>query len=218
MNRRNLFKNLGALLLAERLGALHSAWAAGNKLPPPGLQRINGDVRVNGQTAREGMPILPGDTISTGKNSEAIYVIGKDAYLQRDQSVVSISSDTLKGGLRILTGKLMSVFGKGDKQIATGTATIGIRGTGCYIEAAEEKVYFCLCYGKADVASIKDPSHSETIESTYHDHPVYLHASGEKMMVPADVINHTDAELTLLESLVGRVPPFYGQSGYYKKY
>jgi hypothetical protein len=31
-----------------------------------------------------------------------------------------------------------------------------------------------------------------------------------KMMVPADVINHTDAELILLESLVGRVPPFGG--------
>ncbi len=204
--------------MAERLGVLHSAWATGNKLPPPGLQRITGDVRVNGQMAREGMPILPGDTISTGKNSEAIYVIGKDAYLQRDQSVVSISGDILKGGLRILTGKLMSVFGKGNKQIETGTATIGIRGTGCYIEAAENKVYFCLCYGKADVVSINDPSHSETIESTYHDHPVYLHASGEKMMVPADIINHTDAELTLLESLVGRVPPFYGQSGYYKKH
>lgn len=218
MNRRNLFKNLGALLLAERLGALHSAWAAGNKLPPPGLQRITGDVRVNGQPARQGMPIVPGDTISTGKNSEAIYVIGNDAYLQRDQSIVSISGDTLKAGLRILTGKLMSVFGKGDKQIATGTATIGIRGTGCYIEAAEDKVYFCLCYGKADVASIKDPSHRETIETTYHDHPVYLHASGEKMMVPADVINHTDAELILLESLVGRVPPFYGKTGNYKKY
>jgi hypothetical protein len=31
------------------------------------------------------------------------------------------------------------------------------------------------------------------------------------MMVPAMMMNHSDAELILLESLVGRLPPFYGQ-------
>ncbi len=36
-----------------------------------------------------------------------------------------------------------------------------------------------------------------------------------KMMVMAEVINHTDEELTLLEGLVGRVTPFYGTG---KKY
>jgi hypothetical protein len=30
-------------------------------------------------------------------------------------------------------------------------------------------------------------------------------------MVTAPVINHTDTELILLENLVGRWPPFYGQ-------
>ena len=200
------------MAIADRLVTLHSAWASGNQLPPPGMQRITGKVKINGQEARDRMSINDGDTITTGKNSEAIYVIGNDAYLQRDESVVTITGGTLKGGLQILTGKLMSVFGKGDKHIITSTATIGIRGTGCYIEATAERVYFCLCYGKADVTSIHEPSHSETIETSYHDNPVYLHANGEKMMVPADVINHTDSELILLESLVGRVPPFYGQS------
>jgi hypothetical protein len=28
------------------------------------------------------------------------------------------------------------------------------------------------------------------------------------------MINHSDAELILLESLLGRVPPFYGKAGY----
>ena len=213
MNRRKLLKGMATLVLAERLGALQAAWAAGKKLPPPGLQSFTGEVKVNGQPAREGMPINPGDTISTGAKSQAIYVIGNDAYLQRDNSAVTLSGGTLKNGLRILNGKLLSVFGKGDKQIQTSTATIGIRGTGCYIEADPGKVYFCLCYGKAEITPLKDPAHSETIESRHHDHPLYLHASGEKMMVPADVINHTDSELTLLESLVGRVPPFYGTYG-----
>lgn len=215
MKRRKLLKAMAALAITERLGVLQAAWAAGQKLPPPGMQRFTGDVKVNGQPAREGMLINPGDSITTGRNSQAIYVIGEDAYLQRDNSLVTITGDSVKRGLRILSGKLMSVFAKGEKQIQTSTATIGIRGTGCYIEAGADKVYFCLCYGVAEVSSLKTPAHKEVIETSHHDHPVYLHDSGESMMVPAGMINHTDSELILLENLVGRVPPFYGKYGSY---
>jgi hypothetical protein len=218
MNRRKLLKGMTGLALAEYLGALNAAFAAGGKLPPPGMHRLSGKVEVNGRPARQGMAILAGDTITTGSDGEAIYIIGNDAYLQRDRSTVTLTSNALTNGLRVLNGKLLSVFGKGTKQIETSTATIGIRGTGCYIEAAPDKVYFCLCYGIADVASLKDPTHSETIETRHHDHPVYLHADGTQMMVPADVINHSDSELVLLESLVGRLPPFYGTTGNYAKY
>jgi hypothetical protein len=178
------------------------------------MHRITGQVTVNGQPAREGMLIKPGDTIVTGAKSEAIYVIGQDAYLQRDRSAVSITGDAIKSGLRLISGKLMSVFGKGDKKIETPTATIGIRGTGCYLETEENQVYFCLCYGVADVVSSTDPAKKDTITTNYHDFPVFLLASGEKMMAMATVKNHSDAELILLESLVGRVPPFYGKNTY----
>ncbi len=214
MQRRQLIKGIAALAIAERLGMLQAAWAAGSKLPPPGLYRVTGEVRVNGLIAREGMPVKPGDIISTGAQSEAIYIIGKDAYLQRDRSTVSIAGDALKGSLRVLTGKLLAVFGKGEKRIETGTATIGIRGTGCYIEAEEKQVYFCLCYGTADITSSRMPGKLETIETKHHENPVMLLADGSQMMEKAPMINHTDAELTLLESLVGRLPPFHGQPGY----
>ena len=36
-----------------------------------------------------------------------------------------------------------------------------------------------------------------------------------KSMVPAEVKNHSDSELEMLEALVGRVPPFYGKTGSY---
>lgn len=215
MQRRQLLKGIAGLALAERLGALQAAWAAGNKLPPPGMHRITGDVRINGQPASPGSPIKPGDTVSTGPNSQAIYIIGNDAYLQRDRSTVSLAGQHVRAGLRVVSGKLLAVFGKGDKQIDTPTATIGIRGTGCYIEAEAQKVYFCLCYGKAEISSAQMPNVRETLETSYHDKPVYLHADGRQMMVPASVINHTDSELTLLESLVGRTPPFYGKGGAY---
>lgn len=213
MERRRVLKGIAALALAERLGLLRGAWAAGRGLPPPGLQRIAGRVEVNGRAARQGMPVRPGDTVTTGPASEAIYVVGQDAYLQRESSTVSLSGDPVQAGLRVAAGKLLAVFGKGDKQIATPTATIGIRGTGCYIEAAPDLVYFCLCYGQAEITPHQDPARSARIETRHHDRPLYLHADGSDMMAPASVINHGDAELVLLESLVGRVPPFYGQPG-----
>ena len=44
---------------------------------------------------------------------------------------------------------------------------------------------------------------------------MYIHNDMKmaKMMVPAGVINHSDAELEMLETLVGRTPPFWGQGG-----
>lgn len=218
MQRRRILQASAALGGSVLLSALHAAWAAGGKLPPPGLHRARGDVRINGRPASAGAPVQAGDTITTGADSEAIYIVGNDAWLQRDQSQVTLNGDGLKAGLRILQGKLLSVFGKGEKTLNTSTATIGIRGTGCYIEAEAERVYFCLCYGEAEIVSHRHPEARETIRTVHHDRPLYLLANGEKTMVPASVQNHTDAELILLEALVGRVPPFYGQAGFSSRY
>lgn len=214
MRRRTALKNLAALAAVHGLGFWQAAQAAGMLLPPPGFYRLRGDVRLNDQPARQGMLVGPGDTVTTGADGEAIYIIGKDVYLQRDRSIVSITGDVVKSGLRIITGKLLSVFGKGAKQITVPTATIGIRGTACYIEATAEQVYFCLCYGTVDIVAAHDPAQTATLTTRYHDSPFNLSASG-RFMQPAPVINHTDAELILLESLVGRIPPFQQLPGSY---
>ena len=47
----------------------------------------------------------------------------------------------------------------------------------------------------------------------YHDRPYLLSAdAGVPPMQAAPVINHTDAELIMLEALKGRRPPFMQQS------
>ena len=213
--KRQLLKQLAAagLLGAAGISSLiREALANGNKPVSPGMNKVTGTVTVNGKPAQQGMLIGAGDTIITGAGGEAIYVIGQDAYLQREKSTVSFAANVAGGAvsvMRVLTGKILSVFGKGDKKLETSSATIGIRGTGCYIEAEENRVYFCLCYGVAEVAPAADPSHIERIETKHHDHPIYIHKdSAMPMMVDASVINHTDAELELLESLTGRFPPF----------
>lgn len=215
MDRRQLFRLIAAAGLAPTL--IREALANGSNPVQAGLRKITGLVFVNGKPGVEGMTIAPGDRVVTGPASEAVYVIGQDAFLQRAASEVHFPMDAT-GFLRILTGRLLSVFGKGEKRLFLPTATIGIRGTGCYVEAGSAKTYFCLCYGEAEVIPEVAPQQREIIRTKHHDHPLYIHgdSSMPTSMVAAEVINHTDAELTLLESLVGRLPPFAGQN--YKAY
>lgn len=218
--RRRFLQHTAVLLPAAGLsGLIAEALARGSDPQQQGMRKLSGDVRVNGQAAAVGTLVKPGDTVVTGKGAEAIYVIGQDAYLQRESSSVTFAKDVL----RIISGKLLSVFGRGDKQIKVPTATIGIRGTGCYIETEGEgkqaKAYFCLCYGTAEVTPTAAPAQKETITTRHHDKPHWIHndPAMPRSMVAAGVINHSDAELEMLEALVGRLPPFmdsYGSNRY----
>ena len=102
-------------------------------------------------------------------------------------------------------------------QVTTSTATIGIRGTGWYAESDPEQTYFCTCYGRTEVAANSDPKNKETIVTKHHDRPVYILAkpTSGRVIRNAPFINHTDQELMLIETLVGRTPPFVFPKGDY---
>ncbi len=220
--RRRMLKALAAAGLFGPAGIsalIRDALAKGDAPLASGLQKLRGQVTVNSKPAREGQRIGAGDTVVTGRDSEAIYVIGQDAFLQRENSTISFGADAAQNLLRVVTGKLLSVFGKGARSIQVSTATVGIRGTGCYIEdegsGVTARTYFCLCYGSVELTPSAAPQEAETYSTKHHDKPMYIYNDLRmpKLMVPAGVINHTDAELKLLESLVGRWPPFYGKGG-----
>jgi hypothetical protein len=210
--RRGYLRAGAATLLALQMGWLRGALAAGTV--EKGVHRIRGDVRVNGVPAKEGMDVKAGDVITTGANSEVVFVTGKDAVLIRANSRVEAQGTAgalLLTGLRVVTGAVLSVFSPGQpKTLRTATATIGIRGTGVYIEAEEARTYVCVCYGEADLVSLMDPAARETVNTRHHEQPRYIMGSGApQMLMGAPVINHADAELVMLESLVGRRPPFH---------
>lgn len=194
----------GLAALAQRL------LAAGADPARPGVRSLRGEVAIDGKPAQLGQLVAAGSTVSTGTDAEAVYVIGQDAFMQRGSTQVRFGDGA--AFMRVLTGRILSVFGRGDKRIAVETATIGIRGTACYIEQEAERTYFCLCYGEAEVVPTAAPQEREVVRTSHHDHPMYIHADPRMAtsMVPADVINHSDAELKLLEGLVGRLPPFAG--------
>ena len=191
---------------------LHDVLAADNR--PSGLIEVRGEVLVNGRPATAGAALKPGDRVATAPGSSAVFVIGRDAFLMREKSeLLSAGSSALAGAMRLVTGKLLSVFDRGPRSITTPTATIGIRGTGIYIEAEAERTYVCTCYGLVDLQASNMPEARETVRTTHHDAPRYIYAHGEtpiKMIEPAPVVNHSDAELIMLEALVGRKPPFVG--------
>lgn len=170
-----------------------------------------GPVTVNGQAASGTTRIAPGDRIETGAGAQLIFVVGADAFLLREKSRVEITgANAVIGIARLATGALLSVFGRGTpKRVITPTSTIGIRGTGLYVEARADQSYVCTCYGETEIAAADDASVTERIASKHHDAPRYvLKAGAAKRIQPAPFINHTDLELTLIESLVGRTPPF----------
>lgn len=220
--RRELLLKLaatGALGAGGILGLVRDALAAGSLPATPGFRHLKGPVGVDSTRASIGLNIKPGQTVMTGEGGEAVYIIGPDAFLQREKTKITFEDSGGAQVMRVITGKVLSVFGKNRErarnlQLVTATATIGIRGTGCYIEAEDARTYFCLCYGEAEVTPKGNPKQAETYSTTHHERPVYILASGDRMMTKAEVINHTDAELTMLENSVGRWPPFQQGSRY----
>ncbi len=207
----------GGAVLAAGMTLARLALAAGTI--PPGVARVKGEARINGKPALQGMEVKPGDVITTGPGAELVFVVGRDAYLARSNTRIELSGDAARlvvQGLRVVTGALLSVFQPGQpKRIQTMTATIGIRGTGLYVEVEEKRTYACLCYGEAELVPVDEPKEAEVVRTTHHDQPRYIYARGmPAMMEKAPVVNHTDAELIMLEALVGRVVPFMATGAY----
>jgi hypothetical protein len=224
LQRRRLLYGLAAGLLTSLLPAL-KAFAATFTPPPklPGTRsvyRVTGKAWVNGNRVDASTRIEPGDMVKTALGSEIVFVVGDHAMLLRGGSHLVIQpkeqndkESLLIGGLRLFAGKLLSVSRNKGLRIETPTATIGIRGTGVYLEAGPERTYFCNCYGEVDVVANSDDTSKETVVSVHHDKPLYIYGKDQpgQCIHKVDRLprpNHTDEELMLAEALVGRVPPF----------
>lgn len=191
-----------------------AAWTAVGSLSMAHAQSRSNVVELNGDATVNGQPLLPnqsvqtGDEIITGPRSTLIFVVGNSAFHVRQNSVLTVERGPNLNAvslLRLLTGAVVSVWGKGSsRQIVTPTLTAGIRGTGVYTEVFPQRggrSYFCNCYGVVDLASGND---RELSESSYHQamwaEPLL---DGRAALTPARAINHTDEELEYLARLIG---------------
>jgi len=182
---------------------------------------MRGSVRVNGKNANLDSKIGPNDTVETGNSSHVIFAVGKDAFVLRSNGKLKMQGGRgIISSLSLLGGKLLSVFGKRPAKqklgLTTVAATIGIRGTGIYVESEPQATYVCTCYGVVDIAAVNDKASSQRVVAKHHDSPLLVlanEAEGKKIQ-SAPMINHTDDELALIEALVGRSVPFSSVGGY----
>ena len=175
-----------------------------------GFIKLEGAVLHNNKPAVQGAIVKPGDRITSGQNSLAILVVEQDAYLLRSNTRLELSdANVVIKTLNLIAGKMLSVFGKGEKRMNIPTATLGIRGTEVYAEVEAERSYVCTCYGTVNIQCNSDQSVTETVVSKKHDALRYIYAQGKVLIAKAPVINHSDDELFMLEQLVGRLPAFY---------
>ena len=203
MRRRDLILGSAGLLLVRA--------ALAQDRVQQGVNRVRGEATVNGRPAKQGMLVRAGDEVATGADAEIVFVRERDAMLLRRNGSLEVA----KSGFRVVTGAVLSVFApKQRRELRTPTATIGIRGTAVYIEAEASRTYVCTCYGEAVLEPLADPAARETVRTAHHEQPRYIMARGApRMVAPAPVLNHSDAELEMLEALVARRPPFAGEPG-----
>lgn len=210
------------------LGALAAGLFALPALAPPAraagrsIHQLRGEVAINGASAERTTSIGAGDLIETGASGLIIFTVQQDAFILRRNSRLQLSpppeDSSIVQGLRMFTGALLSVFGSRRHHIQTPVATIGIRGTGVYVEVEEEHDYVCTCYGVTELASSADPNSRATVDAAHHS-ARYILRDGDvgQRIREAPFKNHTDAELTLIESLVGRLPEFSGDYDGYER-
>ncbi|MDQ1362874.1 MAG: hypothetical protein QG652_734 [Pseudomonadota bacterium] len=223
--RRILINALSAGLFAVgSMGLLRPVWAMGKipaeLLPGKSIYDLRGTVKINGKPATMETLINASALIETGADSHLIFAVNRDAFILRSSSTLQLVGRGMISEMTLLSGKLLSVFGKREVRqllnIKTVTATIGIRGTGIYIEADPGQSYVCTCYGSSELASLADAKSRETVTTQHHDAPRYIlggEAAGNNIRV-APMINHTDDELALIEALVGREVPFAFSGSY----
>lgn len=190
-----------------------ASWVALGGLPAAvAQQRSNvvefvGDILLNGRRMLPQQTVQTGDQIQTGPASRLVFVIGNAAFHVRQNSRLSVERGATLSTvslLRLLTGAVVSVFGRGSSRaIVTPTLTAGIRGTGVYTEVmADQRSYVCNCYGTVDMAARSDRALS--VSSYHQSFWGEVEPKNGRFLTPAGAINHTDEELEFLAHLVGQ--------------
>lgn len=190
-----------------------AAWVALGGLPGAmAQQRSNvvefvGDVLLNGRRMVQQQTIQTGDDIVTGPASRLVFVIGNAAFHVRQNTRMSVQRGSTLNTvslLRLLTGAVVSVFGRGARRsIVMPTLTAGIRGTGVYAEVfPDQRSYFCNCYGTVEMSARGDRALSQ---ASYHQSFWgEVEPKNGRFLTPAGAINHTDEEVEFLARLVGQ--------------
>jgi hypothetical protein len=218
-NTRRTVLLASAAAVAAPMLWLPSAPALAQAGPYDGIHHLKGLVRVNGETiTSKRVVIKAGDTLSTGTDGQLWVAIGQDAFLMRERTQLELkpagtdgAAKLAIGAMRLVTGAIGAVFGKrtgAQMMIQTPTATVGIRGTGTYLESRGDGMYCCTCFGDIDFVNPKSGA-TVNVKATQHA-PKFcaIDPKGGPWIVDAPLEHHTDDEMDALQKCVGRRAPW----------
>ena len=204
ITRRRFLALTGALL---PLPALAQAGA---------VHEITGEVLLNGYPMARNSAVFAGQTITTGRDGRIWFTLAGDAFFLRPGSELRLRADgvsnLLINALRLVTGAMGATFGRGrPRSVITPTVTIGIRGTGVYVETSREETYACNCFGAVDMHSAASGTMMESVRVMAENHQARrIHRDPQMGMriqrAPFEL--HTNEEIIRLEALAGRPSPF----------
>jgi hypothetical protein len=200
---------------AAGAAALALPWSLPADAKDRQIHDLRGQVSVNGVRATRDTVINVGDTVVTGSDGYVVFVVGESAFLLRSRSELVIerprdAASVALGLLRLVSGALGATFKRGTPvALRTMNATIGIRGTGVYMETRGTGTYFCTCWGETEVGVVETVQR-EFVKSTRHNPRLlaYKADADGNYSRPATFETHTDAEMDMLEKCVGRRAPW----------
>jgi hypothetical protein len=218
LGRRRLVAALAATAAMGALGTTGCARTFGRRPEPlpadRSVWRAEGGFTVDGVAGDEAARIGPGARVATDAGGPLVFAVGETAFLMRRSTRLRLIPDAdapaRVGTIALDEGALLTVFAPRAYRVETPLAVIGIRGTGLYAAVETGQDYVCTCYGRVDLSARADPASREAIVSEQHDAPRLVTAAGPSgdRIRAAPFRDHTDEELLLIESLVGRTPPF----------
>jgi hypothetical protein len=180
------------------------------------VHEISGEVLLNGFPMARNSAVFPGHTVTTGANGSVWFTVGGDAFFLRPGSELRLraqgSSNIVIDALRLVTGALGATFGRGrPRSVITPTTTIGIRGTGVYVETSREETYACNCFGSIEMHSLQSGAMMDRVQVMTENHQARrIHRDPQMGMriqrAPFEL--HTNEEIIRLEQLAGRPSPF----------
>jgi len=175
--------------------------------------KFEGDVLLNGKKIQTDLAVKYNDKIETKSASQAVVSLDDDIFQIRENTIFELpSKNESKSGGKLLAGAILASFtpGKPKSLQVENKGTIGIRGTGIYLEIEKEQTQFCLCYGKAEIVSKNNKLVTET-DTKFHKDFVMLNDGTIK---PTDLserkLNHTSRQNIDLENFAGTPSPFIG--------
>lgn len=180
------------------------------------VHELSGEVRLNGFPMARNSAVYAGQTITTGHDGRIWFTLAGDAFFLRPGSELRLRSSSVRGvlidALRLVTGAMGATFGRGrPRSVITPTVTIGIRGTGVYVESSAAETYACNCFGATELASTASGTMMERVQVMAENHQarrIHRDAQTGMRIVRANFERHTNEEIIRLESLAGRPSPF----------